>query len=108
MKKYLLVLIILGPVLVGCTSHYYDVNRNGVHFYLEMPNSEKVYFLSSLDGYKPHRAKEVGPDRWQVNLPADREFTYFYYVDGNIFVPPCRLRENDDFGSQNCIYIPGM
>ena len=32
----------------------------------------------------------------------------FYIVDGAVYLPQCRLKEQDDFGSANCLYIPGM
>jgi hypothetical protein len=84
------------------------VNKGSVNLYLEKPAAESVYFLSSLDGYMPHRANRVGYGRWQITVPANTEFKYFYNVDGNVYLPSCQLKEYDDFGSQNCIYIPGM
>ncbi len=108
MKKSFLVLIIAGLVLTGFTKHYYNVNKDVARFYLEKPESKQVFFLSSLDGYRPHKAREISANTWQVKVPAHAEFKYVYNVDGNIYVPPCKLKENDNFGSQNCIYIPGM
>jgi hypothetical protein len=36
------------------------------------------------------------------------QFSYFYLVDGEVFLPECTLTESDDFGSRNCVYAPGM
>ena len=73
-----------------------------------MPDARQVYFLSSLDGYKPRKAIRVNNWMWQIDAPDQNEFKYFYKVDGTVYLPNCRLKEQDDFGSQNCIYIPGM
>jgi hypothetical protein len=49
-----------------------------------------------------------GGSKWQIVVPAGRELRYFYVVDDQVFTPPCRFKERDDFGTQNCIYIPEM
>jgi hypothetical protein len=43
---------------------------------------------------------------WKVTLSRLNEFKYFYLVDGKAYLPDCRLRENDDFGSNNCVFSP--
>lgn len=91
----------------GCSRHYYVVSENSMDIYLEKPAAEEVVFASSLDGFELHQTRnEEG--RWVISLPSDSRFRYFYITDGNVFVPPCRLMENDDFGSKNCIYEPGL
>jgi hypothetical protein len=45
---------------------------------------------------------------WINRVPSGREFRYFYSVDGKILVPECALTEKDDFGSENCLYSPGL
>jgi hypothetical protein len=104
------IMLIAGILLLftGCASHYYIVNGDTVHIYLKRPDAGAVYLSSSLDGYVLHRAKRVHGKTWEVTLPANGEFTYFYIVDGAVYVPPCMFREYDDFGSGNCIYIPGL
>ena len=108
MKRYFGPVVIAILVFTGCAKHYYSVNKDSVSIYLSKPEAQRVYFLSSLDAYMPHEAKQVGLKKWQINVPANKAFKYFYNVDGDVYVPPCRLKENDDFGAQNCIYIPGM
>ena len=95
-------------VFTGCASHYYWKNNDTLSIFLKMPDARQVYFLSSLDGYKPRKAIRVNDQTWQISAPAQTEFKYFYKVDGKVYLPPCRLKEQDDFGSQNCIYIPEM
>ena len=108
MKPYLLFLIISWLVFTGCARLYYRVNNDTVHIFLKKPHAKQVFFLSSLDGYKPRKAVRVDGQTWQVSASAQTEFKYFYKVDGAVYLPPCPLKEQDDFGSQNCIYIPGM
>ena len=106
MKRYLMLLMVSVLVLSGCASHYYRKNNDTVSIFLRKPDAKRVYFLSSLDGYKPRKAGRVDSRTWQINAPANTEFKYFYNVDGAVYLPECPLKEQDDFGSQICIYIP--
>ncbi len=108
MKPYLAFLMISMLILTGCAGHYHQQDNNTVSILLKKPGAKRVYFLSSLDGYKPHKAIRVGDQTWQINAPAKTEFSYFYKVDGDVYLPACRLKEQDDFGSKLCIYIPGL
>jgi len=96
--------------ICGCTAgrHYYDNENESVSFYLYAPGAGSVYFASSLDDFQPHRARSDGMGGWLLRLPAAKEFRYFYLLDGEIYLPSCRYREKDDFGSENCIYHPPM
>jgi hypothetical protein len=98
MKKYFLLSILAFSVFTGCAHHYYRVKGDAI----------AVAFASSLDGYQLHRAEKHDSSTWKVTVPAYREFTYFYIVDGALFLPSCRFKEKDDFGATNCIYIPGL
>ncbi len=102
------VLVILLLLLAGCAQHYYRVNNGQVHLYLKAPEAESVYFISSLDGFRPHAISKTPRGKWGVSLPAAREFRYFYLVDGHVYHPPCKYREGDDFGAFNCIFSPDM
>ena len=108
MGRYLLLTVVALSVFTGCVSHYHRAKGDWVHLYLKKPGAAVVFFASSLDGYELHRAKKIDDVTWEITIPARSEFTYFYTVDGVPFVPSCRLKENDDFGSKNCLYIPGM
>jgi hypothetical protein len=92
----------------GCATHYYEMNADRVNLYLRMPEAKIVYVSTSLDEFALYPTKKLGTGIWEVAVPATREFTYFYKVDGNIYLPDCKLREKDDFGDENCIFIPGM
>ena len=107
MKKTALAIILL--VFSGCGSgHYYRVEEGTVSIYLNGSEATLVYFASSLDGYELHKADRIDDDTWEIRVPSDNEFKYFYIVDGVVYVPPCRMTEKDDFGSENCIFVPGM
>jgi hypothetical protein len=94
--------------LTGCAGHYCRKNNGTLNIFLKMPAAQQVYFLSSLDGYKPRKAMRIDGHTWQIDAPAQTEFKYFYKVDGTVYLPNCRMMEQDDFGSNSCIYIPGM
>ena len=66
-----------------------------------------MLLASSHDHFVPREARKENK-RWVVSLPADSRFRYFYLVDGEIYLPPCRMKENDDFGSENCIFDPDL
>jgi hypothetical protein len=104
------ILLMAGILLfcTGCASHYFQLNGDTLRMYLKGPDAEIVYFSSSLDGYELHRARRVAAKTWEVRLPANGEFTYYYIVDGTVYLPPCRLKEYDDFGSENCVYTPDL
>ncbi len=101
--------ITLFWVLTGCASeHFYTVQSHTVSLVLNGKNAESVLFASSLDGFILHEAVQLDDDTWEIRVPADNEFEYFYVVDGNVYIPPCNMTKTDDFGSENCIYSPGM
>jgi hypothetical protein len=107
MKKSAFVVFLL--VLTGCGGgHYYQEKEGMVSIYLNRADAEMVYFSSSLDGYQLHKADKIDDDTWEFRVQSSEEFKYFYIVDGDVYVPPCRITEKDDFGSENCIYVPGM
>jgi hypothetical protein len=107
MRK-LLVFFIAAALFTGCAHHYYRLDNKTLEIYLKATNASTVIFASSLDGFEPHPASKAGRGTWVVRVPADREFSYFYKVDGHVFIPECEYREYDEFGSENCVYIPGM
>jgi hypothetical protein len=107
-KRLILLPLIVGVMLAGCAGHDYVVKNNELHLSLNKPESKTVYFASSLDGFKLHRMERLGGNRWQIVVSAGREFRYFYIVDDLVVTPPCRLKERDDFGTENCVYVPEM
>ena len=109
MKRLILLLTAIIFYLTGCSAIHYHVRQyERVTFYLRAPGVEKVEFVSSLDAYNPHRASKLNCSRWAVTVVPNSEFRYFYILDGRVYLPECELYEKDDFGSLNCVYVPGM
>ena len=90
-------------VMAGCTTHYCQKQRDTLMLYLNKPHAKRVILACSLDGFEPHEARHLD-GRWVVTLPSEDQFRYYYVVDGEIFLPPCQVRERDDFGSENCVF----
>lgn len=100
--------IFFSALIFGCQTQLHTVKDNRLYFYLHYPEAHSVQLRCSLDGYKEHPAEKTGEDMWEVSVPFTPEFSYFYIVDNEIFLPPCRLKEKDDFGSENCIFVSDM
>lgn len=101
--------IVLGIILfliAGCTVHYQRIQNDRVNLFVTVSGASEVYFASSVDGFRLHPAQKTLWGAWKVDAPASGEFTYFYRVDGSVWVPECKSKETDDFGSQNCIFTP--
>ena len=103
----LLLPIVAGLLLLAsCATHSQHVDGAIVTLYLDVP-ARHVALACSRDGFVPHAARrEHG--RWVISLFAGTPFRYFYLVDGRVYVPPCRLKEKDDFGAENCIFDPRL
>jgi len=97
-------LIILG----GCMAGYEGHRKERVNIFITKPETEssEVLFFTSLDGFKPRRAERLKNGKWMVTALADREFSYFFLIDGRHYIPSCRYKEDDGYGHQNCIYSP--
>jgi hypothetical protein len=108
MKRLTFLLILVSVMLAGCASHDYVVKNSELYLSLKKPDAKSVYFASSLDGFSLHKTERLSADRWQIIVPAGNEIKYFYIIDGVVYIPSCRFKEMDDFGTENCIYVPGM
>jgi hypothetical protein len=84
------------------------VTGDAVHFYLKAPGAKVVEFASSLDGYEPRPARKGEDGTWETAVRLHGEFRYFFVVDGKALTPPCPLREKDDYGFENCVFVPGL
>lgn len=98
---------ILCLAFSSCSNHFYKVNGERLTLSLEKPEAQSVLFFSSLSGYEGKKLLQQ-KGVWELTLPANRPFRYFYRVDGEIFLPPCHMKEKDDFGSENCIFDPKL
>jgi len=91
LNKILYLLIGSIFVVTGCATHHHMVDQNEVIMYLNVGNARSVKFAYSLDQFRLRKTDRVDAG------------TY-----GDVYIPDCRLKESDDFGSENCIYVPGM
>jgi len=99
---------VLAAVFVagGCTAHYHIINNGHVEMFLTAPQAQSVVLVISGDTFQQVQALRDDSGMWKVTLSRLNEFKYFYLVDGKTYLPDCRLRENDDFGSNNCVFSP--
>lgn len=92
----------------GCAGPHFTGGGDAVYLYLKKPQAKSVFVLHSGDGYRYHEAEKIDGRTWRVKLPLKEGFKYFFIVDGEPFVPDCRYRESDDFGSINCVHAPAL
>lgn len=105
--RRLMLMVGIAVVMASCATHFHQVQGDKLALYLVKPDAHQVLLACSLDGFEPHEAKKDG-GQWVVCLPANSPFRYYYVLDGEIFLPPCQMKENDDFGSENCIFDPHL
>lgn len=97
----------LLAVLAACSPLDFLGNQSAtVQLVLDAPQASEVYLVTSLENFQPLPAFRDAQGGWVSEGLADREFRYFYVIDGTIHVPDCRYREEDDFGATTCIYQP--
>jgi hypothetical protein len=92
--------------LGGCTGHYHVINSGHVEMYLRASQAQSVVLVVSSDPFQQVQAQRGDSGVWKATLNRQGEFKYFYLVDGKAYLPDCRLRENDDFESNNCVFSP--
>jgi hypothetical protein len=107
--KPLLLLFLLSPMANAAVAEHLVVRDGGyVRMILLSSEAINVQFASSLDGFVAHDVVTKDRKSWEVRLPSQKSFKYFYLIDGKPWIPDCACRESDDFGSENCVYDPGM
>ncbi len=101
-------MILAGWILAGCATHFQQIKGDQVYLYLKDTRSQTAFFASSLDGFQHHPLTRHTKKTWLISLSAEHEFTYFYIMNGQLFLPDCQYKEQDDFGSENCIFVPDL
>jgi hypothetical protein len=102
-------LVCLLVMVCGCATHLVHQTDGMIHLAIRNPTADSVKFACSRDGYQLHPATPKSLFRWEAQVDDTTEaFKYFFLVDGRVYLPACRFKEYDDFGSQICIYVPGM
>ena len=100
--------VLCAAFMAGCSAHHYAVDGGFVSFYLKDRDAKTVEFHCSADDFRSHQAREVRKGTWEIRVKADRSFSYFYLVDGKVVIPPCPMKEKDDFGQENCLFCDDM
>jgi hypothetical protein len=107
--KAMALIIFVALVAAGCVQkHSYLQEGEFLTLLYRDSKAKEILFASSLDGYSYHAATKTNNDTWKISLPLEKEFNYFYIVDGVVTIPDCRHMEYDDFGSKNCLFVYGM
>ena len=108
MSRLVISMLLTVWALGGCATPYQKIKGDQVYLYLKDTTSQTAFFASSLDGFQHHPFTRHTKNTWRINLPADQEFTYFYIMDNQLFIPDCPYKEKDDYGSENCIFVPDL
>lgn len=102
-------LLIFSLFTLGCAQqHSVQVHDDSLSFYYNDAKAKEVLLASSADHFTYHPAIKGPGDVWQVTIPRNKEFSYFYIVDGEVTVPECSNTVLDDFGTKNCLYVSAM
>jgi hypothetical protein len=99
---------VLAAVLAagGCTAHYHVINNGQIEMYLTAPQAQSVVLVVAGDPFRKVQAQRDASGTWKATLNQPGEFKYFYMMDNQAYLPDCRLKEHDDFGSDNCVFAP--
>ncbi len=103
--------LLLGFILftMGCAQqHSVEVNNDSLSFYYSDAEAKEILFASSIDQFHSRPASKESGDMWKVTVPLNKEFVYFYIVDGKVTMPDCPNTVLDDFGTKNCLYVYKM
>jgi hypothetical protein len=106
MTRWLIPVFAVLLLISACAGRFYRVEDDQVTFDLDLPDAQQVSFAYSLDEFRLHKVNKKQAGTWEIAVPADIEFRYFFIVDGVVYLPGCDIREADDFGSENCIFEP--
>ena len=108
MKRFLILPLLMALMPAACSNQYFRVENEQTYLFLKARHAQSVMFASSLDHFQWRSADKIDEQTWRISIPVNIPQTYLYLVDGQLFLPECRYQEQDDFGSRNCLYIPGM
>jgi hypothetical protein len=108
-RIFLSLLLFFILFALGCAKqHSVQANGNSLTLYLNDAKAKEISFASSADNFRYHPATKGPRNVWHVTIPLQKEFAYFYIVDGVVTVPDCPNTILDDFGSKDCLYVHGV
>lgn len=101
--------IFLALLITACSpQHSIQVHDQSITLYYQNNDAKEVLFASSIDQFRFHRASKVAGGVWEVIVPREEEFSYFYLVDKILLLPDCQSKILDDFGAKNCLFASDM
>lgn len=101
--------IFLALIITACSpKHYIQVHEQSIALYYQNNDAKEVLFASSNDQFRFHRASKMTDGVWEVIVPREEEFSYFYLVDKILILPDCQSKILDDFGAKNCLFVSDM
>jgi len=99
-------LLFITLLSAACSpKHYTQVHDESIALYYEHTGAKEILFASSIDRFQLHPAIKVKGDTWEVIVPKEDEFSYFYLVDKILILPDCQFTVLDDFGAKNCLFV---
>ena len=107
MRLSLIVLMTIVTI-TGCAVHFQRPESDAVLFYLKARHAQSVQIAASYNGWAVQPVQRHNATTWIARLPKGISFSYVYIVDGQTFIPPCEMMEQDDFGQANCIFSPPL
>ena len=93
-------------IIAGCLPLPASHPGRAYRITLDVPEAKEVVFLSSLNRYEPVLMNRTFFGTWEIQIPEDTSFDYFFRVDGRPYTTECRLQQTDDWGGRQCIYSP--
>ena len=94
---------------MGCAKqHSIQTTGDSLTLFFKDATAKEIYFASSVDNFRYQPALKGLRNVWRVTVPQQKEFAYFYIVDGIVTMPDCPNTVLDDFGSRNCLYVPDL
>jgi hypothetical protein len=108
MKRLLLLTILV--CFSGCTHAAHTVIAVGgrIDFHLSAPGAGSVTLVvigQTVEHLPAHQSKNGD---WEAEVLFNskqplHDLRYFYLVNGKVYLPPCRMKDTDDFGAENCV-----
>ena len=87
MNRCLICVFISVLLISGCAGRLYRVEGDQVTFYLDLPAAKQVEFAYSLDEFRLHKVQKNQAGTWEISIPADIEFRYFFGSMGRCTFP---------------------
>lgn len=109
MNQRLMLLALVTVMVQGCASGNVSRMPDGqVKLSVFKPFAADVVLCTSTTGFDSHTPVSKTLGSWLFTVSGHDSFAYFFLVDGEVFVPDCVFRENDDFGRYNCLFSADM